>query len=177
MLPTSLYETTQINDEYILSENCVEMRKGGRLNQSIILTYSDGTEWVYLNNKPQERFCGFLYLQHVLKESKLEHILPAENKMAIHQHKIIYLSKYCGEKRPSYFEQIDRLQALKENAGFTDIADCTNLREQDGTIYIFDTEKGSFDSRVHEKIDAFVKLHDVIKASLEKKVKDRIGSL
>jgi hypothetical protein len=175
MLSTTLshYTATQVDyKDYIIDAQLMSVREGGRLNQSIILKYEDGTEWIYLGDKPQERFCGFLYLQKALKESNLNHIQPAENKMAIHERKIIYLSKYCGEKRPNFFEHMNELQSLKKNIGFTDIDGCTNLREEGSQIYVFDTEKASFDSSVHEKIDSFVNLHNAIRAILEEKLKD-----
>ena len=154
-------------DNYIMAEPFTSMRKGGRFDQSTILKYEDGSEWIFLNNVPKERFCGFLYLQNALKESGLNNVFAAENKMTMHNHQIIYLSRYCGEKRPEYFEHKANLQTLSDKIGFTDTAGCANLREEDGKIYVFDTEKHSFDPTVRHKIDSFIPLHDAIKASLE----------
>jgi hypothetical protein len=153
---TSTVSTPNIRNEYenyIMDSNnqIIGMRQGGRFNQSIILNYEDSTEWVFVDNKQKERFCGFLFLQKALKESNLHNMLPAENKMAIHDRKIIYLSKYCGEKKPDSFERIKDIRALN-NLGFTDTPGGANLREENDKIYIFDTEKGSFDKSVHEKI-------------------------
>lgn len=160
-------------DSYIMdpTNELINMRQGGRGNQSVILTYEDNTEWVFLSNKPQERFCGFLYLQNALKESDLNTITAAENKITIHDKEIIYLSQYCGEKRPGLFGHIDEFQKLNKDIGFTDMLGSANLRERDDKIYVFDTEKGSFDNSVHEKIDTFVKLHNAIRSSLEEKLK------
>jgi hypothetical protein len=156
------------------SNEVVEMRRGGRFNQSIILKYQDDTEWVFLNNKPEERFCGFLYLQKALEESNLNTIQAAENKIAIHDRKIIYLSRWHGDKKPDFmelFEYNNELSTLKQDIGFTDTIGNANLRKQDGVVYVFDTEKGSFDKSVHEKIDSFVQQHDIIRSVLEKSLK------
>lgn len=135
---------------------------------SQIVKYEDGSEWVFLSNSEKERFCGFLHLQNALKESNLNNFAAAENKMAIHNRKVIYLSKYCGEKRPEFCRN---LTALLDNTGFKDFTGCANLRELEDKIYIFDTEKGSFDPSVHQKIDSYVNLHDAIQACLEAKIK------
>ena len=170
--------------DYILDKNFVNIRKGGRFNQSIILKYEDDTEWVFLNNNQKDRFCGFLYLEHVFKrlnsestlkklsskELNLNKIAAAENKMAIYDGKIIYLSRYCGEKKPEFFEHMDMFQTLQKKIGFIDIMGCANLREKDDKLYVFDTEKSSFSSSVHQKIDLFVNLHDAIRSSLEEKL-------
>lgn len=158
-------------DSYIMNQEIVGMRKGGRRNESTILEYEDGTEWVLLNNPWQERFCGFLYLQNALKESKLDKVEPEENKMALNGKQIIYLSRYCGEKKPEFFYYLNEFHTLNE-IGFTDTSGGANLREKDGKIYVFDTQKISFDKDVYEKIDSFVHLHDAIRSSLEERLKD-----
>jgi hypothetical protein len=157
--------------DYIIDSELAGMRKGGRFNNSTILTYEDGTEWIFLNNKAEERFCGFLFLQDALKQSKVDGVGAAANKMAMHNGSIIYLSKYCGETKPDYLESLKKINYIKTNAGFTDLTGCANLREVEGTIYIFDTEKGSFDPRVRDAIDQYLPLHNAIKASLEEKLK------
>lgn len=170
------YETQiqQIDhSQYIIdsSNKIVSMRKGGRLDQSIILKYEDNSEWVFLNNRVVERFCGFLYLQKAIKELSLNNIQAAENKIAIHGRKIIYLSRYYGDEKPDFMELSEydsELSVLRQDIGFTDTIGNANLRKQDNTVYVFDTEKGSFDKSVHEKIDSFVKQHDVIRSLLEK---------
>jgi hypothetical protein len=165
--------TTGFENYIMSSSNQIEnMRRGGRFNQSIIVTYTDKSEWVFLGDKQRERFCGFLYLQNALKESSLNKIHAAANKMAIHDKKIIYLSGYCGETKPGFFDLIGQVSALNTDIGFTDTAGGANLRKIDNEIFVFDTEKSSFASKVHEKIDAFVKLHDAIRSSLEDRLEN-----
>ncbi len=163
--------TTQIDcEKYIMDSQIIGDRLGGRDNRSVILQYESGSEWIVLDINPLERFCGYLYLQDALKTSGFSDVEPAENRMAIRDRKIIYLSKYCGEKRPSFFEHGTQIHAFKECTGFKDIAGCANFRVEGDKIYVFDTEKWSFDESVHEKIDSFVHLHDAIRASLEEKL-------
>ena len=156
------------------SENsCINMRRGGRFDQSVILTYTDGTEWVFLNDAPKERFCGFLYLQDALKKAGVDKIKAAPNKIALHDGNIIYLSQYCGEKKISWFETppecMKQVYKLDE-VGFTDMPGFANLREKDDTIFVFDTEKHSFAPKVHAQIDAFMPLHDRIRSVLEQRL-------
>lgn len=155
--------------KYIMdtSNEIAEMRKGGRGDQVTILKYQDGTEWVFLSNSPVERFCGFLYLQKALEESNLNTIQAAENKIALHNRKIIYLSRWRGEVKPGFMEYRQELSTLAK-VGFTDTAFNANLRVQDGVVYVFDTEKSSFDVSVHEKIDSFISQHALIRSQLEK---------
>jgi hypothetical protein len=157
--------------DYILDSELVGIRQGGRFNNSTILTYEDRTEWVFLNNKAEERFCGFLFLQNALKQSNVDGVVAAENKMATYKGDIIYLSKYCGETKPDCVDNFQKINCIKTNAGFTDLIGCANLREVEGTVYIFDTEKGSFDPRVRDTIDQYMPLHNTIKAFLEDKLK------
>lgn len=174
------YETrTQQFDhsQYIMGSNnkIDSMRKGGRFNQSTILKYEDKSEWVFLCNNGIERFCGFLYLQNAIKDSNLKTVQAAENKIAIHDRKIIYLSRYYGDKKPDSTELLEHdneLSVLKRDIGFTDTAGNANLRKQGNAIYVFDTEKSSFDQSVHGKIDSFVQQHDVIRSALEISLQD-----
>lgn len=152
--------------DYIQEGKIVADRKGGRLNQSYIITYEDGTEWVFLNNKDEERFCGFLYLQKALKDSGLDDIVAAENRVALDGRDIIYLSKYCGEIRPNVFDYAEKILVLN-NIGFKDTAGGLNLRILDGKLYVFDTEKFSFAESVHDKIDSFKDLNDAVRKSLK----------
>lgn len=159
-------------DAYIMdpANKVVEMRHGGRFNQAVILKYEDGSEWVFLNNKPEERFCGFLYLQKALNDLNVSKVQAAENKIAIHDRKIIYLSKYYGDNKPGFMDLSaynEELIALKQKTKFVDTAGNANLREQNGVVYVFDTEKGSFDKSVHAKIDSFIQQHDMIRSALE----------
>lgn len=160
------------HSQYIMDANnkIVEMRKGGRFDQSIILKYEDDSEWIFLNNKPEERFCGYLYLQNAISESNLNNVQAAENKIAIHNRKIIYLSRYYGDKKPEFMELFkynDELSVLTQNIGFTDVGGNANLRVNGNKVYVFDTERGSFDKKVHEKIDSFVQQHNEIRSVLE----------
>lgn len=167
-------------NQYIMdpTNEIVEMRKGGMFNRAIILTYKDGSEWVFLNNKGEERFCGFLYLQNAINELNLKCIRAAENKIAIHEKKIIYLSKYYGDKNPDTmdFENNDNLSdellALKRDIGFADTAGNANLRKQDNVVYVFDTEKSSFAKSVHEKIDSFAQQHKALRSTLEESLNE-----
>src|SRR5690348_7415785 len=86
------------------SNTITEEREGGRGNQQIILKYQDGTEWIFLNNRGKERFCGFLYLEKAINDVGLKTIKAAENKIAIRGSQIIYLSRYCGEEKPGFME-------------------------------------------------------------------------
>lgn len=171
------YETHQTDyNNYIMdpSNEVVEMRRGGRFDQSIILKYQDDIEWFFLNNKPEERFCGFLYLQKALEESNLNTIQAAENKIAIYDRKIIYLSRWHGDKKPDFmelFEYSNELLTLKQDIGFIDIIGNANLRKQDSVVYVFDTEKDSFNKSVHDKIDSFVQQHNIIRSVLEELLK------
>jgi len=174
--PYGTHQTTDYNS-YTMdhSNKIVEIRNGGRFNQSIILKYKDDTEWVFLNNKQEERFCGFLYLQKALEESNLNTIQAAENKIAIHDRKIIYLSRWHGDKKPDVSETSGyskELSTLEQDIGFTDMPGNANLRKKDNIIYVFDTEKHSFSKGVHEKIDSFVHQHKAIRSILEESLKD-----
>jgi hypothetical protein len=165
------------NNSYIMNPNnqLVGMRKGGRFNQSVILEYQDKTEWVFLNNKTEERFCGFLYLQKAINDSNLHTLQAAENKIAIHDRKIIYLSRYYGDKKPEFmelFEYNNEISILQQKIGFIDMTGNCNLRKKDNFVYVFDTEKTSFDKSVHEKIDSFVHQHNVIRSILEESLKN-----
>jgi hypothetical protein len=164
----------EVQPYIISSENsCIDVRNGGRLNLSQILTYTDGTEWVFLCEKTKDRFCGFLYLQDALKKAGADKIKAAPNKMAIHDGQIIYLSQYCGEKKVGFGSPDDCIQQIPiliGEVGFTDIGGNANLREKDGEIFVFDTEKSSFDPKVHAQIDAFIPLHDRIRSVLAQRL-------
>lgn len=140
--------------------------EGARGSQ--ILKYKDGTEWVVLPiNKVQERFCGFLYLNRAIKNSGLEHIKAAENKIAIHNEKqIIYLSRYCGDTKPEDSDHKEEISILERKIGFIDTIYNANLRKQDDAIFVFDTEKNSFAQQLHGIIDSFIPLHNALLALL-----------
>lgn len=157
-------------NKYVMGSNLqiTQIDHGGRGNQSKILTYSDGSKWVLLTDKWKERFCGFLYLEHALKEMDgLKKIQAASNKMAIHNKDVIYLSAYCGEKKPDFFEALEPISKLSKGIGYIDTAMCANLRKQDDVIFVFDTEKNSFDKAVYEKIELFSEKHDQIRTLLK----------
>ncbi|HEY5235742.1 MAG TPA: hypothetical protein VIJ14_06160 [Rhabdochlamydiaceae bacterium] len=178
-MSTNTIPETHLTDieSYVMASDIpiINVRRGGRQDQSTILTYADGTEWVFLSNKEKERFCGFLYMQNAIKEAGLAKVKAAQNKMAIiedeqHGRKIIYLSQYCGEKKPEIFDYTKEFSGLQTDVGFTDTV--ANLREIEGEVYVFDTEKSSFAKGVHSKIDAFVKTHEALRSALEEKLKD-----
>ena len=154
--------------DYVLENDFISEQNGTgtRGREFYIYKCKDGTEWVRLKNseKAVERFCGFLYLQ----EAKLKEVIPAENKMAKYRGEIVYLSKYCGENFPNVFQSCEAVGELREK-GYKDFQQGANMRIVDHKIYIFDTEKSSFDPKVHEKIDAFVAMHDAIRTNLESK--------
>lgn len=160
-------------DSYIIDPNnqLQGVRAGGRGNAMQILTYQDGTEWVYLANKQSQRFCGFLYLQDALKREGFDNILPAENKMALNGRQIIYLSRYCGEQRVEDFSKARTVFANLQKIGFTDNFGGCNLREIGEKYYVFDTEPASF-TGVSSQINAFMPMHDAIRKVLEDKIKD-----
>lgn len=153
--------------EYVMDQNhkIVGMRNGGRGNSSLIVQYEDGSEWVYLGNRTAERFCGFLYLQEALKQAGLENVFAAQNKLAVNNGKILYLSRYCGERKPQ-FEEVSKVNQVLSKIGFTDNSASANMRKIDDTMYIFDTEKLSFDKSVYAAIDSFKPLHDEIRSRL-----------
>lgn len=161
--------TSHLTDfsSYVISNDnqVTNRRNGGRFDQCSILTYTDTSEWVFLKDKQKERFCGFLYLQNALKEAGLSKLKAATNKMAIYNKEVIYLSQYCGETKPDIFKDREQIFSLIRGTGFRETT--ANLRKKDEEIYVFDTEKASFDLGVHEKIDSFVTLHDRIRSSLE----------
>jgi hypothetical protein len=157
--------------QYIMDPNnqVARMDEGGRDNNSIIITYQDNSRWVFLNDSPVERFCGFLYLQQAIKDSNLNSIRAAENKIAIHKGQIIYLSRYYGNDVPEeLLQHRAEISVLKNEIGYDDVVGNVNLRKQDNTVYVFDTEKDSFKREMYEKIDSFVQQHNLIRAALEK---------
>lgn len=166
------------NERYIMdpTNDMVNWRKGGRNNQYTILTYADNSEWVLLTNKREERFCGFLYLQNEIKELNLNIMEAAENKIGIFNNKIIYLSRYYGDKKLDMNEisehYLGELSILQKDIGFIDMLGYANLRKQDNKLYVFDTEKPSFAKEVHQKIDSFVQQHNLIRSALEESLKD-----
>ncbi len=150
--------------DYFLDSEIIAERKGGRGDNCTIYKDTTGTEWVKLEGNVKLRFCGFLYLKKALEESNLDYIKAAENKIAIHDRKIVYLSKYCGEEKVSFFKYIEKLQPL-QTLGFTDIA--ANLRILDEKIYVFDTELKSFNQNVYEKILTYKPTHKSIRAFVD----------
>ncbi len=124
-----------------------------------------------LSNAQQERFCGFLYLESAIAEAGLKHIQAAPNKLALHDRQIIYLSQYCGENKIGFPEQLkyaDELATLNQKIGFIDTLMGANLRCIGDQIFVFDTEKSSFDPKVRDKIDTFTPLHNAIRLAIEK---------
>jgi hypothetical protein len=140
-------------------------RWGGKANAYHMFQYEDNTEWIMLDNQLAGRFCGFLFLQQALKDAGYNHIIAAENKLAIIDDQVCYLSRYCGEElppKPKGMSFLGNPTVDLTEIGFTD--GNANLRMKNGINYVFDTEKGSFHSSVHAQIDAFMPLHDKIRA-------------
>ncbi len=165
------------DNNYIMdsSNEIVNMWKAGRGNQSTIVQFQDATEWVHLGDRPVERFCGFLYLEKTLNEFNVSSVQAAENKIAILNKQIIYLSKYYGDIKPqSLYKYRDELSILDKDVRFTDTIYNANLRENDGKVYVFDTEKTSFDKSVHEKIDSFNCQHNAIRSIVEESLKNNV---
>ncbi len=133
---------------------------------SVVLTYADGSKWVWLKDKPEERFVGFLYLEKALETIEVHSVAAASNKIALHGREIIYLSEYVGEIHPSVFKYFNEIRAI-QNIGFVDI--CGNLREKEGKVYVFDTAMNSFEYRIRHEICIFNKVHDAIRSSLEER--------
>lgn len=175
----SVTSTAADHSSYIMdSQNGItSMREGGRFNRSVILTFADESEWVFLSDKGKERFCGFLYLKKALERAGVDKIFAAENKMAIHDGRVIYLSEYQGETKiddpnMKWTEDLgEQLRKLNDEVGFIDTVAGTNLRLKNDSIYVFDTEKTSFSPAVRPEIDQFLPEHDAIRASLEGQLK------
>lgn len=134
------------------------IRKGGRSNSFQIVTFDDRSEWVVMTDKGNERFCGYLYLKNALEKAGSSKVKAAENKLFWDKGKVYVLSRYCGEKKlemkdllsnPNYIECLK----LIDKVHFSDTLGFANLRKEEDKIYVFDTEKNSFASSVHEKID------------------------
>lgn len=166
------FNSKKMYDEFIMNRHVVECRLGGKTDDYTILTYDDGTEWVFLDEKEVERFCGYLYLRYTIKKLRLN-IVAAENKISIYNGKIIYLSKYMGEQTLSIFSNEwhkynEDMLRLEKEIGFRDLSGYYNMRIVDDMLYVFDTEKLSYHMNVHQKIDGYKELHDSIRNYLEK---------
>lgn len=136
---------------------------------SKVLTYADGSKWVWLKDKPEERFVGFLYLKNALEMAGIQSVVAAPNKIALHGRKIIYLSEYAGDVHPSVFKYFNEIRAI-QSVGFVDI--CGNLRVSDGKVYVFDTAMNSFEYRVQHEIRAFNQMHEAIRDGFEERLRD-----
>lgn len=71
-----------------------------------------------------------------MKEASLSMIKAALNKMVLHNSKIIYLSKYCGEAKNYHGEEIQGLTALDRKVGFVDTLGGASLRIVEGIQYV-----------------------------------------
>ncbi len=147
------------------------VRKGGRSNSMQIVSLKDGTEWVVINAPEDKRFCGFLYLTQAIEEAGLD-IVAAKNRMVWNNKTVIYLSRYCGEVKPSFMEHGGLILKLMEQTGFKDTAGGANLRLVDGKLHVFDTEPSSFREDVRVKIEEFQALHDEILNAFKKAQED-----
>jgi len=127
----------------------------------MVVTFDDDSQWVVLPDYRVDRFCGYLYLREKLQGNGT--LQPAENRLFWDGKSLAYLSKYCGAEKVGAFEGFTEKKSLGD-VGFEDLG---NLRKLDGVIYVFDTEKGSFDKRVYEEIDEFRKVHDAALTALK----------
>jgi len=153
-------------ENYIInpSQLPVKTRMGGRFNNHRIVTYENGTEWLVLQDKPKERFSGYLYLENSISANGLEHVRAAKNRLAyLGGKEIALLSEYCGDTKtelmslgftisPNVF---DELITISEKIGFTDDPASANGCVYKSKLCIFDTEKASFDRKVHPDINAY----------------------
>lgn len=154
-------------DSCILKSELKSVRKGGRFNQSFIATFQDDTEWVVLlGGDGSDRFVGYLYLEDAIEKSGLKNVKAADNRLSIIQGKIHYLSRYVGEERIGH-EFFAEMQQLRE-IGFADMICGANLRKLGDTMYVFDTEKGSFSEEAQKNIEMYRGLHDKVLARLKK---------
>ncbi len=166
--------STQSRDysDYILpSDYCPRESRTYGVRPCRLFTYMDDSSWVPMSRDTgKERICGFFYLQRALKEKGGDKIKAAENRMAIVNGEIVYLSRYCGEDQPRKLDE-QELSVINE-VGYADInMGPVNLRRKGDTLYIFDTEKSSFNKRVHGQIDEYSGLHDAIHGILEEHLK------
>lgn len=139
-------------EEYFIdpSVEIIAIRDGGRLNSRKIVTLDNGSEWVFMPDKGNERFCGYLYLKEALEKNGSTQVKAADNKLFWWDGKAIVLSRYSGEGKPGMFD-FESILALKE-VGFTDTHGMSNLRKVGDEIHAFDTELFSFDPSTHEAI-------------------------
>jgi len=168
---------TSLNNYIIDSSHTIQsVRPGGRNNTMKIVTFSDKSEYIVLNDHMKERFCGYLHLEAACKKQGLQYFRPAENKMYLNDSQVIYLSRYCGEETVSIFSLSQR--ALKElstvtvEIGYTDTLGFSNMRKEGKHITIFDTAQNSFHKNVHKKINTFKKVHDAALKLLQGQIKE-----
>ncbi|MCP5508167.1 MAG: hypothetical protein H7A37_07690 [Chlamydiales bacterium] len=171
------------SSDYILDirDDVITERKIGRASQTTVLRCKDGREWVLLNQPDVvDRFKGFLYLEKKIREKEIINCLAAPNKISKYRGRICYLSEYVGEAKlefdPFNMKHIQKLQIvafLQGDARFIDIGNYgiwTNVRVHNEKIYVFDTEKSSFDKSVHPNIDSFQDIHDTILKEAERQL-------
>lgn len=172
---SSVSSSTENLEQYLIDPSVAFLheRNGGRGDNIEIITLSDGTQWVpLLDSKVHERFCGFLFLKKALEEAGRSKVKPADNKLFFNGKKVLYLSRYCGEKKMEGFKFLEDWIALVQ-AGFTDTGESANMRIVEGELRVFDTEKASFDPKVHGQIDAMEATRAKIEALLLSKVETK----
>ncbi len=79
-----------------------------------IRSLSTPSKWVWLKDKPEERFVGFLYLKNALEMAGIQSVVAASNKIALYGRKIIYLSEYAGEVHSSVFKYFNEIRAFNQ---------------------------------------------------------------
>lgn len=127
-------------------------------------------EWVQCINKPIERFIGYKYLSQKIKEKTANEAFnykwsAAKTVLVVINNNLFAFSQYVGENKPEFNKMpgnigyynnkaASDLTILSNEIGFTDYCykPAVNMRIQDGTIIVIDTEKGSFDKSVHDKV-------------------------
>lgn len=163
--------------EILVSDNILKMkdianiedkRCGGKIYK--LITLKDDSKWVQ-GDKGIERLIGAQYLKKnlavegwnvvetkcMLKSENIDKITvglktanekPLENLITLYSFDIIALSKYVGDKKPTFENsKLSGITNVIKETGFHDLAFNANLREQeDGDIIIIDTEYASFTS-------------------------------
>ncbi|MDP1835018.1 MAG: hypothetical protein Q8K75_03725 [Chlamydiales bacterium] len=134
-------------------------------NGDQIIKCEDGTKWFVLRSKECERFCGYLYLREALQKMHCTNVVAAENRLCLNGRTVLYLSKYYADETLFFSYDTAQFRTLQE-VGFKDYVG-RNLSVKDGIMYVFDTEKLSFDPGLHHEIDSYKTFHDSIKSYLE----------
>lgn len=139
-------------------------------------------DWVLTTGSGEERFLGYLYLVKALaeKQSEIEKagikLKVAKTRMYNQGGSVFYLSRYVEGKRPSVFGGLSEAINILNSIGYRDtlanIYQCSKEGKNKGIIFVYDTEKSSFDKEVwNEKIatDDAIEYHKELKTTLLEK--------